>query len=94
MKGLRGGGAPGAAGERRRLAGCVFEGSSWEFDDRIVFGNLRVAWSALSPRWMTAPGRKRFLFFQRASLYLYFTFSSRESFKGTKLFPTLRFFVV
>lgn len=27
----------------------LFEVSSWEFDDRTVFGNLRVAWSELSP---------------------------------------------
>lgn len=33
----------------KKAAHCLFEVSSWEFDDRTVFGNLRVAWSELSP---------------------------------------------
>lgn len=36
------------AGEEKAGRG-LFEVSSWEFDDRTVFGNLRVAWSELSP---------------------------------------------
>lgn len=33
----------------KKAGRCLFEVSSWEFDDRTVFGNLRVAWSELSP---------------------------------------------
>lgn len=33
----------------KKAGHCLFEVSSWEFDDRTVFGNLRVAWSERSP---------------------------------------------
>ncbi len=59
---------------------CVFGGSSWESDDRTVFGSLRVAWSALFS--LDDSSRKEGFSFQRLWLYLYYTFSSKGSFKG------------
>lgn len=81
MKGLRGHRATSAETEAgHRVCG----GSSWEFDDRTVFGNLRVAWSALFP--LDDSSRKEGFSFQRPWLYLYYTFSSKGSFKGKGLF--------
>lgn len=70
----------------------VFGGSSWESDDRMVFGNLRVAWSALFP--LDDSSRKEGFSFQRLWLYLYYTFSSKGSFKGRQLFSVARVYVL
>lgn len=81
MKGLLGHRAASAETEAGHR---VFGGSSWEFDDRTVFGNLRVAWSALFP--LDDSSRKEGFSFQRLWLYLYYTFSSKGTFKGRWLF--------
>lgn len=83
MKGLWGHRATSAETEAGHR---VFVGSSWEFDDRTVFGNLRVAWSALFP--LDDSSRKEGFSFQRPWLYLYYTFSSKGSFKGKGFFFT------
>ncbi len=61
-------------------------------DDRMVFGNLRVAWSALFP--LDDSSRKEGFSFQRLWLYLYYTFSSKGSFKGRQLFSVARVYVL
>lgn len=81
MKGLLG---HQAASTETEAGHRVFGGSSWESDDRTVFGNLRVAWSALFP--LDDSSRKEGFSFQRLWLYLYYTFSSKGTFKGRWLF--------
>ena len=59
--------------------------SSWEADDRMVFGNLRVAWSVLFP--MDDRSRKEGFAFQKASSFIYITyFHHRALSKGGGLF--------
>lgn len=63
------------AGEKK-AGRCLFEVRSWEFDDRTVFGNLRVARSEPSPLddWMTPSRKEVFLLPKDLALFIFHIF--------------------
>lgn len=73
------------AGDGSESGHCVFESSSWDPDDRVVFGNLR----ARAQKWAFPPtedwARKEGFGFQSIHSFIYITyFHHQDCFKGRR----------